>query len=249
MAHRLEQQVAIVTGGSRGIGQAICESLARDGAVVLAVARNVEKTQAWVAALGADVPGRIVPVALDVTDVAAVNAFVDRVAEEHGRIDILVNNAGITRDGLVMSMEDDQFKQVLDTNLTAAFYFVRAASRHMLRARRGRIINISSVGGLMGNPGQANYSAAKAGLIGMSKSVAKEVAKRGITCNVVAPGFIETDMTADLPEKIREGAKQVIAMQRFGNPGEVAEVVRFLAGPESSYITGQTIVVDGGMYM
>ncbi len=249
MAHRLEHQVAIVTGGSRGIGQAICESLARDGALVQAVARNVEKTQAWVAVLGADVPGRIVPVALDVTDVAAVNAFVDRVAEEHGRIDILVNNAGITRDGLVMSMEDDQFKQVLDTNLTAAFYFVRAASRHMLRARRGRIINISSVGGLMGNPGQANYSAAKAGLIGMSKSVAKEVAKRGITCNVVAPGFIDTDMTADLPEKIREGAKQVIAMQRFGTPGEVAAVVRFLAGPESSYITGQTIVVDGGMYM
>ncbi len=243
----LQDQVALVTGGSRGIGRAICQVLARDGATVIATARDPERVRAWLTDAG-EAAERIVPVALELTDRDALHALVEQIATERGRIDILVNNAGVTHDGLLMSMEDEHFEQVLQTNLTAAFQLIRAVSRHMVRARAGRIVNIASVSGLMGNPGQANYAAAKAGLVGLTKTVAKELGKRGVLCNAVAPGFIETDMTAVLPDKVKDQYRQLIPLQRLGRPVEVAELVGFLAGPHAGYITGQTLVVDGGLH-
>ncbi|MCB9856817.1 MAG: 3-oxoacyl-[acyl-carrier-protein] reductase [Phycisphaerales bacterium] len=242
--------VAIVTGGSRGIGREICLKLAAGGATVLACARDADRLrETATAAADQQLPGRIVTQALDVTDSQIVEKWVEAMAEEFGRIDILVNNAGITADGLVMNMTDEQFDNVIQTNLKAVFLLTREVGKVMVRARRGRIINITSVSGIMGNPGQANYAASKAGVIGLTKSVAKELAKRGVTCNAVAPGFIKTDMTSVLSEKVKEGVRPLIPLQRFGEPEEVAAVVAFLASTEASYINGQIVVVDGGLHM
>ncbi len=246
----MKDKVALVTGGSQGIGRAICLTLAERGATVVACARNEGALKELAAeAKSRELPGAIEPQALDVTDRAAIDALVDSVGERHKRLDILVNNAGITRDGLVMSMDDDQFDDVLTTNLRSAFWLTRAACKLMVRQRYGRIINIGSIAGVMGNPGQANYAASKAGMIGLTKSVAKELGKRKITCNLLAPGFISTEMTEVLPDKVKDGAKQLIPLARFGEVEEISKVAAFLASDDASYITGQVLVVDGGLHM
>ncbi len=240
-----DKRVAIVTGGSRGIGAAIVRQLAADGLHVVALARSPDKLRAIADESGGDVE----PLVCDIADPKALAAAIESVGDKHGRLDVLVNNAGITKDGLLLRMSDEDYDLVLDTNLKSAFVAIRSAARLIMRSKAGRIVNISSVSGVAGNAGQANYSASKAGLIGLSKTVAKELAGKGVTCNVVAPGFITTDMTDGLHEKIKEGARAMIPLKRFGEPKEIAAVVAFLCGEPAAYVTGQVICVDGGMVM
>ena len=242
----LADQVAIVTGASRGLGRAIAQCLAHSGARVACVARDAAKLAETVDTITA-AGGAAEAVAGDVTDGAAVNALVEGVVERWGGLHILVNNAGITRDTLLPRMEDDEWDQVIQTNLRGTFLFTRAASRIMMRGRYGRIVNIASVSGLMGNPGQSNYSASKAGIIGFTKTVARELATRKVTVNAVAPGFIETDMTAALGPLVQQEVEKRIPAKRLGQPNEVAEAVLFLASRAAGYITGQVLTVDGGM--
>jgi len=243
-----EKRVAIVTGGSRGIGAAIVKSLAKDGMHVVAIARNMDKLQQVVSEVEA-AGGTAEAVTCDIGDSKGLAAAIEGIAEKHGRLDVLVNNAGITKDGLLLRMEDEDFDSVINTNLKSAFVAIRSAARLIMRSKTGRIINISSVAGVAGNPGQANYSASKAGLIGLSKTVAREFAGKGITCNVIAPGFITTDMTDVLNDKIKEGVKQVIPLRRFGEASEIAAAVSFFASEGAAYVTGQVLCVDGGMVM
>jgi 3-oxoacyl-[acyl-carrier protein] reductase len=242
----LTNRIALVTGASRGIGRAIVEALAKQGAYVIAASRgdNAVPTVEAVQASG----GRAEALSLDVTDPAAIERAVQDVVAKHGRIDVVVSNAGITRDGLLLRMKRDDWDAVLATNLTAAFSLTQAALKPMLRQRSGRIIAISSVVGQMGNAGQANYAASKAGLIGFCKSIAREVGSRSVTVNVVAPGFIETDMTRDLAAAAKTDWSAQIPLGRPGTADEVAAAVCFLASDEASYITGHVLAVNGGMY-
>ncbi len=241
-------RTALVTGAGRGIGKAIAEVLAAKGVTVICVSKSAESCGAVAAAITA-AGGKAIARAVDVADGAAVNAAAESLLKEFGKIDILVNNAGITRDGLLARMSDDDWNSVIQTNLTSCFYWTKAIGWPMCRARFGRIVNISSVTGIMGNAGQANYAAAKAGMIGFTKATAKEFAKRGVTVNVVAPGFIKTDMTAELSEEVQKGATALIPMQRFGEPADIAHAVAFLCADEAAYVTGQVFAVDGGMAM
>ena len=242
----LAGEIALVTGASRGIGAAIADELAARGATVIGTATSDGGAQAIgerLAASGGH--GR----RLDVTDAASVEALIDAITKEFGAVSILVNNAGITRDNLLMRMKEEDWQAILDTNLTSVYRTSKAVMRGMMKARKGRIVNIASVIGATGNAGQANYAAAKAGIIAFSKSLAKEIGSRGVTVNVVAPGFIDTDMTRELPEDARNAMLGQIALGRFGEPADIARAVAFLAGPEAAYITGETLHVNGGMYM
>ena len=244
----LENEVALVTGASRGIGRAIAEALAREGARVIGTATTqtgAEQVSTHFAELGVGGLGAV----LNVAEADSVDSLMRQVGEDHGTITILVNNAGVTRDNLLLRMKEEEWTTVLDTDLTSLYRMCKACVRGMMKARRGRIVNITSVVGAMGNAGQSNYAAAKAGVMGFTKALARELASRSITVNAVAPGFIETDMTRALPEQQRLALQSEIPLQRLGAPEDVAAVVAFLASPAAGYITGETIHVNGGMYM
>ena len=242
----LKGEIVLVTGASRGIGAAISDELAAQGATVIGTATSESGAKAISERLAAHGGhGR----ELNVTDAAAVESLIDSIGKEFGAVSILVNNAGITRDNLLMRMKDEDWQAILDTNLSSVYRTSKAVMRGMMKARKGRIINIASVIGVTGNAGQANYAAAKAGIIAFSKSLAKEIGSRGVTVNVVAPGFIDTDMTKAMPEDAKNALVGQIALGRLGEPADIARAVAFLAGPSASYITGETLHVNGGMYM
>ena len=246
MSTPLKGEIALVTGASRGIGAAIADTLAAQGATVIGTATSdagAAKIGERLSAHGGH--GRV----LDVSQAGAIEGLVDAIASEFGAISILVNNAGITRDNLLMRMKDEDWQAILDTNLTSVYRSSKAVMRGMMKARKGRIVNIASVIGVTGNAGQANYAAAKAGIIAFSKSLAKEIGSRGVTVNVVAPGYSATDLTRDLPDASKEALTQQIALGRLGEPDDIAQAVAFLAGPSAAYITGETLHVNGGMYM
>lgn len=244
----LKGQVAVVTGASRGIGRAIASRLAAEGADLVLGARGVDGVEAAGAALAEEYPdGRFLPVGCDVSSWDSVSELMDRTVEKFEKIDFLINNAGITRDNLVMRMKKEEWDDVLAANLTGVFNTCRLAARQMLRQRAGRIVNITSVVGLLGNAGQVNYAASKGGIISLTYSLAREMASRGVLVNAVAPGFIETDMTAAMPEAAREAMSEGIPLARIGKPEEISALVAFLCGPGASYITGEVIRVDGGL--
>ena len=242
----MNRKRAFVTGASRGIGKAIAEKLADNGATVIGTATTdggAENITGYLSASGGK------GMCLNVTDIESVTSVINQIKEEFGAVSILVNNAGITRDTLLMMMKEEQWEDIIQTNLTSVYRLSKACLRTMMKARKGRIINIGSVVGSTGNPGQTNYSAAKAGLLGFTKSLAREIGSRNITVNSIAPGFIDTDMTKELKEEQREALVQQIPLSRLGNPEDIANAVAFLAGPDASYITGETLHVNGGMYM
>jgi 3-oxoacyl-[acyl-carrier protein] reductase len=246
MSAVLQGEIALLTGATRGIGAAIAQMLAAHGARVIGTATSEAGAQAITERLSpTGGAGRV----LDVKDSGAVETLIDAIGKEFGPVSILVNNAGITRDQLLMRMKDDDWNTILDTNLSSVYRTSKAVMRGMMKARKGRIVNIASVVGVTGNPGQANYAAAKAGIIAFSKSLAREIGSRGITVNVVAPGFIDTDMTRALTEEQRQALLGQIALGRLGAPDDIAQAVLFLASPAASYITGETLHVNGGMYM
>lgn len=244
--NELDGRVALVTGGSRGIGLAVAEALAAAGARVAVVGRDVERASAAAAGLSGNGHAGF---ACDVGDPGQVASAVEAVQDALGPVDVLVNNAGIARDNILLRLKDEDWDDVMAVNLRGAFAMTRAVARGMMKRRDGVILNVSSVVGLMGNAGQANYAASKAGLVGFTKSVARELASRNVRCNAVAPGYIRTDMTAELGEKATSELQARIPMGRLGEPGDIAGVVRFLAGPWARYITGQVVTVDGGMVM
>lgn len=246
---RFANKVAVITGGGRGIGQEIARALAAEGAKVAVVSRSAASCGKAAEEINAAFPGAATAYAVDVADHAAVQELAKQIVADFGGINILVNNAGVTRDGLLMRMKEDDWDTVLDTNLKGAFNTVKAFMRPLMKAEDPRIINIASVIGLIGNAGQTNYSASKAGLIGFTKAVARELAGRSVTCNAVAPGFITTDMTDELPQTVKDAVIAKIPLGVFGETRDIAGVVTFLASPAARYITGQVIAVDGGMTM
>ena len=248
MAEKNDKRVAIVTGASRGIGEAISKGLAAQGRHVVLVARSEDKLAGVKDAIESD-GGSATIQPCDVADGEAMQTMVEQVVDEHGRLDVLVNNAGITRDGLLLRMSDEDFDEVLRVNLRSVFVACRAAAKPMIRGKWGRVINVSSVAGLIGNAGQANYAASKAGVVGFTKSLARELSGKNITANVVAPGFVETEMTGGLPDQVKDGAKEATPLKRFGQAEEVAGAVAYFASEAAGYTTGQVLAVDGGMTM